>query len=88
VAPTSAAQTVCTFGALAATLAARATRRRLAEQPPEGEEAERAARRLRALDAAVPVLTGASFVLNSRLGELQRPIPVAGGIARRLLPWR
>lgn len=87
VAPTSAAQTVCTFGALGATIAARATRRRLAEQP-EGEEAERASRRLRLLDAAVPVLTGASFVLNSRLGELQRPIPVAGGIARRLAPWR
>lgn len=87
VAPTSAAQTVCSLGALAATIAARATRRRLAEQP-EGDDAEHAARRLEALDAAVPLLTGASFVLNSRLGELQRPIPVAGGIARRLLPWR
>ncbi|HEX9994158.1 MAG TPA: hypothetical protein VGB14_14615 [Acidimicrobiales bacterium] len=84
--PTSAAQTVCTLGGLAATIAAARTRARL-EQADDGED-EALARRARLLDAAVPLLTGASLVLNSRLGELQRPVPVAGGVARRLLPWR
>jgi hypothetical protein len=85
VAPTSAAQTACTLAGLAATVAAAVTGRRLAAA---GGDDEALARRKRMLDAAVPVLTGASFVLNSRLGELQRPVPVAGGVARRLLPWR
>lgn len=84
---TSAAQTVCTLGGLAATIAAARTRRQLAQATGDGED-EALVRRARLLDAAVPVLTGASLVLNSRLGELQRPVPVAGGVARRLLPWR
>lgn len=139
--PTSAVQTVCSLGAVAATVAATATGRELSRAagatppgagdgtgPPDGtgvrdghgaldagDDAGRdqdrdqdrdhdpdgegrrtvpgpdvagLTRRMEVLRLAVPLLTGASLVLNSRLGELQRPVPAAGGIARRLLPWR
>lgn len=103
---TSAPQTVLTFAALAATLAARSTGKRIAEAAQRhagsdtgsgtgagdgavpGPDLGPLTRRLRALQWAVPLLTGGSLVLNARLGELQRPTAVAGGIARRLLPWR
>lgn len=115
--PTSAAQTVCSLGAVAATVAAAATGRELSRaagatdqgagdgkgngaldatgdrdrdggRTVPGPDVAGLTRRMKVLRLAVPLLTGASLVLNSRLGELQRPVPAAGGIARRLLPWR
>jgi hypothetical protein len=43
-------------------------------------------RRTRALQVAVPVLTGALLVIDSLMGEQQRPNQVVRGTVRRVLP--
>ncbi len=56
--------------------------------PPDAEQAQR---RLRLLQWTIPALTGAVLILNSLMGEQQRPTEVASGIAQRagrVLPWR
>ncbi|CAN5493218.1 hypothetical protein BH23ACT7_BH23ACT7_26830 [soil metagenome] len=50
------------------------------------DEVASAQRQLKALQWAIPVLTGALLVLNARMGEQQRPTQVAAGLVRRLLP--
>lgn len=51
--------------------------------PPHVADAQR---KLKALQWAVPALTGATLVLDSKMGEQQRPVEVAKGVARRLNP--
>jgi hypothetical protein len=50
------------------------------------DEAANAQRQLRALQWAIPLLTGAMLVLNAKAGEQQRPAQVARGILDRLNP--
>jgi hypothetical protein len=50
------------------------------------EEAAKAQRQLKALQWAIPLLTGAMVVLNAKAGEQQRPAQVARGILERLNP--
>jgi hypothetical protein len=45
-----------------------------------------AQRKLRVMQWAVPALTGATLVMDAKLGEQQRPAQVARGVARRLNP--
>lgn len=45
-----------------------------------------AQRQLRALQWAVPAITGALIVVSSFAGEQQRPSEVKGGVLKRLLP--
>lgn len=82
---------VCTVGALGATFyASRLGREAYQEAQQDGEEpaADRAAtlRRLRRVQMAVPVLTGAMIVADARLGEQQRPAQVLKGMAERMVP--
>lgn len=42
--------------------------------------------RLRAVQTAVPLLTGAMLVADARLGEQQRPMEVLRGVAARAIP--
>ncbi len=82
---------VCTVGALGATFyASRLGRDAYEEAQQEGEESavERSAtlRRLRTVQIAVPVLTGAMIVAEARLGEQQRPGQVLKGVAERMVP--
>lgn len=51
--------------------------------PPEVADAQR---KLKVLQWAVPALTGITMVLDSKLGEQQRPADVAKGVVRRLNP--
>jgi hypothetical protein len=48
----------------------------------------RSQRQLKALQWAIPALTGAVLVVNARMGEQQRPAQVALGMVQRLLPGR
>jgi hypothetical protein len=52
------------------------------------EDVARAQRQLAALQWVIPVLTGAVLVVNTRMGEQQRPARVTGGLVRRLLQGR
>jgi hypothetical protein len=45
-----------------------------------------AQRQLRALQWAIPALTGALLVVNARMGEQQRPQSVLAGVLHRLNP--
>jgi hypothetical protein len=56
---------------------------------PDSQTPDRVAgaqRQLKVLQWAVPALTGTLLVLNSRMGEQQRPVQVVAGIAKRILP--
>lgn len=88
---------VLTLGALGATLyASRLGRELQASDGPDGGSSGRdhdgddatnaKLRRLRKVQLAVPVLTGAMLIASSRLGEQQRPVEVLKGVAGRLLP--
>jgi hypothetical protein len=60
--------------------------------PTEGtaDEVAKAQRQLNVLQWVVPGLTGATMVLNAKMGEQQRPTSVATGLlqgARSRLPW-
>jgi CBS domain-containing protein len=72
---------------------------RVGDAPVEGgttpagdspEEVARAQRQLDVLQWVIPGLTGATLVLNAKMGEQQRPTNVAGGVlpgVRDRLPW-
>ena len=98
VARTSAVKTVLMGAALAATGYSRVLGQRVMsnqDAPVSGatepraetpDEVARAQRQLRALQWAIPALTGAIVVVNAYMGEQQRPASVASGIVSRLLP--
>jgi hypothetical protein len=98
VATWTAAKLGVTAAALAATGYARVLGQRIerfGDVPVEGgteplpetpDEVKAAQRQLAVLQWTIPVLTGAALVMNARMGELQRPKAVAGGIIGRLLP--
>jgi hypothetical protein len=87
-------KTLCTAGALGATLYASRlgseVHRELHEGDAGGDEVPEQVRaklgRLRMVQLAVPALTGAMLVADSRLGEQQRPIEVLRGVASRAVP--
>jgi hypothetical protein len=92
------AKTLLTAGALAATAYSRVLGQTVmdastpevsgATEPTEGTPADvaDAQRKLKLLQWAVPALTGATVVLDSKMGEQQRPADVARGVVRRLNP--
>jgi hypothetical protein len=94
----SALKTALTLGAMGATAYARALGQKVmdAEEPPvEGAtepasttppEVASAQRKLKVMQWAVPALTGATLVINSRMGEQQRPSEVGKGLVQRLNP--
>jgi len=98
VATTALIKTALTGAALGVTAYSRALGRKVSEQtdvavqsgtepaettPPEVAAAQR---QLRTLQWAVPALTGALLVLDSFMGEQQRPQSVARGVVDRLTP--
>jgi CBS domain-containing protein len=102
VATATIAKTALTGLALAATGYARALGaklERVGDAPAEGgttptsgtpEEVAKAQRQLNVLQWVIPGLTGATLVLNAKMGEQQRPTNVTTGLlqgARRRLPW-
>jgi hypothetical protein len=86
--------------ALGADLYAAALGRQIARQQPASvdsavepnaatpEELAATQRRLRAVQWAVPALTGANIALAAKMGEQQRPTNVASGVLERLDPRR
>jgi hypothetical protein len=92
----TAVKTALTAAALAATAYSRVLGRKLeqastepvqdATTPADETPAEVAGpqRRLQALQWIIPALTGATLVVNARMGEQQRPAQVAGGLLSRL----
>jgi hypothetical protein len=99
VARAAAFKTVLTGAALTATAYSRALGRAVVEQsrtepvPAEGAtepagttpaEVAAAQRKLRALQWSIPALTGAMLVVNSVMGEQQRPVEVGRGFLARL----
>jgi len=50
------------------------------------EDAAKAQTQLKALQWAIPALTGWLLILNARMGEQQRPTEVTTGLVQRLLP--
>jgi CBS domain-containing protein len=72
---------------------------RVGDTPVEGgtspaggtpEEVAKVQRQLNVLQWVIPGLTGATLVLNAKMGEQQRPTKVTAGLlqgARRRLPW-
>ena len=93
-------KTALTGAALAATAWSRALGAKLeqaGEAPVEGgtdpsgatpEDVAKAQRQLKVLQWVIPALTGAVLVLNTRMGEQQRPAQVTGGLLGRLRPGR
>jgi CBS domain-containing protein len=96
------AKTALTGLALAATGYSRALGaklQRVGEAPVEGgttptedspDQVARAQRQLNVLQWVIPGLTGATLVLNAKMGEQQRPTKVTTGLlqgARSRLPW-
>jgi hypothetical protein len=90
-------KTLCTAGALGATLYASRLGSQVHRDLQEGpsgdadddavpEQVQATLRRLRAVQLAVPALTGAMLVADSRLGEQQRPMEVLRGVAARAVP--
>ncbi len=86
---------VTTAGALGATIYAsklgRAAHREMTEQRdddgnPDSSAGSSTVKRLRVVQMAVPILTGAMLVADARLGEQQRPMQVLKGAAERLVP--
>jgi hypothetical protein len=59
-----------------------------ATEPSEAtpEDVAAAQRQLKALQWAIPALTGALLVVNARMGEQQRPMTVVAGVLSRLNP--
>lgn len=59
-----------------------------ATEPSGGTPADVAAaqKQLKALQWAIPALTGALLVINAQMGEQQRPAEVTGGILAKLIP--
>lgn len=51
--------------------------------PPEVAEAQK---QLSVLQWAIPALTGVLLIMNSRMGEQQRPVSVVKGMAQRMRP--
>jgi hypothetical protein len=45
-----------------------------------------AQRKLKVMQWAIPALTGATLIMDSKMGEQQRPAEVAKGVVRRLNP--
>ncbi len=94
------AKSAMTLAALAATAYSRILGKRMqraGDVPVEGGtepaattpgQVEQAQRQLRVLQWAIPALTGGMLVLNSVMGEQQRPTRVGGGIFGRLVPGR
>lgn len=86
--------------ALGADLYAAALGRKISEHQPASvdsavepneetpEELEAVQRRLRIVQWAVPLLTGANIVLAAKMGEQQRPTSVLSGAVERLDPRR
>jgi CBS domain-containing protein len=102
VATATIAKTALTGLALAATGYSRALGAKLqqvGDTPVEGgttptsgtpEEVAKAQRQLNVLQWVIPGLTGATLVLNAKMGEQQRPTKVTAGLlqgARSRLPW-
>jgi hypothetical protein len=102
VATATIAKTVLTGLALAATGYSRALGaklQRVGDAPVEGgttptegspEEVAKAQRQLDVLQWVIPGLTGATLVLNAKMGEQQRPTNVTTGVlqgVRSRLPW-
>jgi CBS domain-containing protein len=102
VATATIAKTALTGLALAATGYSRALGaklQRVGDAPAEAgttptadtpDEVAKAQRQLNVLQWVIPGLTGATLVLNAKMGEQQRPTKVAAGVmqgARRRLPW-
>lgn len=97
---TSWAKAALTLAAVGATAYARALGQKVisaGDVPVEGgtepsaetpREVEQAQKQLRALQWAIPALTGALLVLAARMGEQQRPSEVSKGMLRRLVPTR
>lgn len=100
VAKLTAAKTAITAAALGTTAYARVLGKKIDEAgdvpteegtqptfgtPPEVAEAQK---QLNVLQWAIPALTGALLVMNSRMGEQQRPRSVAKGITQRLRPGK
>jgi hypothetical protein len=89
---------VCTVGALGATVYAGKLGRQVhqemegsagpepAEPTQDAASASASLRRLRTVQAAVPLLTGVMLVADAKLGEQQRPMQVIRGIAARAVP--
>jgi hypothetical protein len=100
VATTAIAKTAVTAGALGATAYARALGQKMIEAgdvPVEGgtepstttpPEIASVQRKLNVLQWAIPALTGSLLVMDSLMGEQQRPSEAAGGIVSRILPDR
>jgi len=98
VASMAAAKTALTAAALGATAYSRVLGKKVSQErrmpaasgtkPESGTPPEVAAaqRQLRALQWAVPALTGALVVVSSFAGEQQRASEVRGGMLQRLLP--
>lgn len=84
----------CTVGALGATVYASRLGRTAHREAVERDDGPADApqrptptmKRLRAVQATVPVLTGAMLVADARLGEQQRPMQVLKGAAERFVP--
>jgi CBS domain-containing protein len=102
VATATIAKTALTGLALAATGYSRvlgAKLQQVGDAPVEGgttpaggtpEEVAKAQRQLNVLQWVIPGLTGATLVLNAKMGEQQRPTKVTAGLlqgTRRRLPW-
>ncbi len=96
----TAAKTALTAAALGTTAYARVLGKKMDEagdiptqegtEPTQGTPAEvaDAQRQLAILQWTIPALTGAVMVLNSRMGEQQRPKSVVRGVAKRLRPGK
>src|SRR5829696_5912336 len=54
--------------------------------PATPDDVAGAQRQLKALQWAIPALTGALLVVNARMGEQQRPQSVVSGVLHRLNP--
>jgi len=95
---TSAVKTVLTGAALVATGYSRILGQKVmnagtppvqgATEPGPGtpDDVAAAQRQLKALQWAIPALTGALLVVNARMGEQQRPQSVVAGVLQRLNP--
>ena len=100
VAATSALKTALTLAALGATGVARVIGQRVISQPEAPARAgtepspgtppdvAAAQRQLRALQWAIPFLTGSMLVVNAVMGEQQRPTNVVTGVIDRLNPLK
>ncbi|HSH22989.1 MAG TPA: hypothetical protein VK975_02905 [Acidimicrobiales bacterium] len=97
VARTAIIKTILTAAAMGATAYSRALGQKVIDATPPVEgatepsdstppEVADAQRKLKVLQWAVPALTGATVILNSKMGEQQRPSEVSKGVVRRLTP--